>query len=275
METAGSPKFPGNPRDHSPCSLTPAGPGRLSGPRVSCLARPPLRTTTRAPHERRFRGSIAQRLIWLSTLRNGGYPPSRKTRFRLLVRLYRTGLVTRRVPSKGFTLVAILFFRASWRDVHFFQAPRALIPDEPETGLERPGLQRHEHPTEDNLARDPVGQVQRAQEERFFQGCSPCDRRRPAGTGEHRQQRDDHDTDQGVELVDGRARILQLLRMDDDLIQRDALKVRHGWISVSRERSHTETGIQTNQSGRKCYRLPNLPRVRAGPGLLASLSTHR
>ena len=24
METAGSPKFPGNPRDHSPCSPTPA-----------------------------------------------------------------------------------------------------------------------------------------------------------------------------------------------------------------------------------------------------------
>ena len=32
-----------------------------------------------------FRGSIAQRLISLSTLRSGGYPPPRKTRFRLLV----------------------------------------------------------------------------------------------------------------------------------------------------------------------------------------------
>ena len=29
VETAGSPKFPGNPRDHSPCSPTPAGPGTL------------------------------------------------------------------------------------------------------------------------------------------------------------------------------------------------------------------------------------------------------
>jgi hypothetical protein len=28
--------------------------------------------------------------------------PPRKTRFRLLVRLYRTGLVTRRVPSERF-----------------------------------------------------------------------------------------------------------------------------------------------------------------------------
>src|SRR5262249_10754163 len=31
MEAVGSPKFPGNPRDHSPCSPTPAGPGRLFG----------------------------------------------------------------------------------------------------------------------------------------------------------------------------------------------------------------------------------------------------
>src|SRR5271157_1947176 len=51
METAGSPKFPGNPRDHSPCSPTPVGPSRLSRPWVSCLARPPRLTRTRAHHE--------------------------------------------------------------------------------------------------------------------------------------------------------------------------------------------------------------------------------
>src|SRR5208337_4726485 len=51
METAGSPKFPGNPRDLSPCSPTPVGPGRLSRPWVSCLARPPRLTRTRAQHE--------------------------------------------------------------------------------------------------------------------------------------------------------------------------------------------------------------------------------
>ena len=43
--------------------------------------------------------------------------PPRKTRFRLLVRLYRTGLVTRRVPSERFQASAILLSRASWRDV--------------------------------------------------------------------------------------------------------------------------------------------------------------
>ena len=42
-------------------------------------------------------------------------PPPRKTRFRLLTQLCRTGLDTRRVPSKGFAFVAFLLFRASWR----------------------------------------------------------------------------------------------------------------------------------------------------------------
>src|SRR5208337_482898 len=43
--------------------------------------------------------------------------PPRKTRCRLLVQLYRTGLVTRRVPSERFQASAILLSRASWRDV--------------------------------------------------------------------------------------------------------------------------------------------------------------
>ena len=63
----------------------------------------------------KFRGSITKRLISLSTLRSGGHPPPRKTGFRLLVQLCRTGLVTRRVPIEGFTFEMILLFRASWR----------------------------------------------------------------------------------------------------------------------------------------------------------------
>lgn len=45
-------------------------------------------------------------------------PPPRKTRFRLLARLYRTGLVTHRVPSKGFKLTSCSsssFPKLSWR----------------------------------------------------------------------------------------------------------------------------------------------------------------
>jgi hypothetical protein len=85
------------------------GPGAANawhGPR----GRPRRGLTTR-----KFRGSITQRLISLSTLRRDGHPSPRKTRFRLLARLCRTGLVTRRVPIKGFTFEVILLFRASWR----------------------------------------------------------------------------------------------------------------------------------------------------------------
>jgi len=64
----------------------------------------------------KFRGSITQRLISLSTLRDEGYPSPRKTRFRLPVQLCRTGLVPRRVPMKGLTLL-ILLSRATWRKV--------------------------------------------------------------------------------------------------------------------------------------------------------------
>src|SRR5271166_581965 len=48
METSGSLRFLGNSGGHCPCSSTPAGSGRLSGPRVSCLTRPPPVSTTKA-----------------------------------------------------------------------------------------------------------------------------------------------------------------------------------------------------------------------------------
>jgi hypothetical protein len=38
----------------------------------------------------------------LSTLRGAGRPTPRKTRFRLLARLYRVGLITHRVPVESF-----------------------------------------------------------------------------------------------------------------------------------------------------------------------------
>ena len=75
METSGSLRFPGNPVGHCPCSSTPAGSGRLGGPSVSCLTRPPHMSRTRAPRVLSFRGSITRPLTWLSTPRGGGLPP--------------------------------------------------------------------------------------------------------------------------------------------------------------------------------------------------------
>jgi len=48
------------------------------------------------------RGSIARPEHWLSTLRRVAHTTLRKTRFRPLARLYRVGLITPRVPLKGF-----------------------------------------------------------------------------------------------------------------------------------------------------------------------------
>jgi hypothetical protein len=130
-EKTRSPRFLGNPVVRLPCSQTPVGPPRLafeddrlagsccfglpafvprSTPRsLFTLPRgasvpPPVFGTPRAPDNSiPFRGSITRPSHSLSTLRNFPLPAGivrpRKTRFRLLARLYRAGLVTRRVTS--------------------------------------------------------------------------------------------------------------------------------------------------------------------------------
>ena len=82
-----------------PCSSTPVGPTHQAirrigtAPAVSTAKAPALRTFEAQSHGfgtgcLRFAGRVA--------------PTPRKTRFRLLARLSRTGLITRRVPLKGF-----------------------------------------------------------------------------------------------------------------------------------------------------------------------------
>ena len=99
-ETTGPPRFLENPHVHMPCSLTPVGLTHLAHDDAS--ARPPYHHTTRAPDEWAF-GAQSHGLC-TRCLRFAGRitPPPRKTRFRLLATLYRTGLATRRVPTKGF-----------------------------------------------------------------------------------------------------------------------------------------------------------------------------
>jgi len=95
----GRPKFPGNPGAYA-VFCDPGGtdtPGRYSVPTW-----PPDCQSRRLAAGNLSRGSIARREHWLSTLRSAGYPAPRKTRFRLLAKLYRVGLLTHRVPTKGF-----------------------------------------------------------------------------------------------------------------------------------------------------------------------------
>jgi hypothetical protein len=101
VETAGSLRFPSDPRVPAPCSWTPVGPNdakpwRRLGTATACV-------NNGGSRERRFRGSIARHRDSLSTLRSGGLPPPRKSRFRLLARLSAgRDSFTRRVAMKGF-----------------------------------------------------------------------------------------------------------------------------------------------------------------------------
>src|SRR5260370_7734632 len=85
-----------------PCSWTRAGPTCQA---MTARRRGPRSTDDKGSHEALFfRGSIAEPRHSLSTLRSDHRCPPRKTRFRLLAKLYRVGLVTHRIPTKGFRL---------------------------------------------------------------------------------------------------------------------------------------------------------------------------
>ena len=104
METSGSLRFLGNPGGHCPCSSTPAGSARLSGPRVSCLTRPPPVSTTKAPGVLYFRGSITRPfpVTSLSTLRRMGRPTTTQDSLLAAGPALPGGIRTRRVSAKGF-----------------------------------------------------------------------------------------------------------------------------------------------------------------------------
>src|SRR5262245_3331833 len=83
-----------------PCSLTPAGPITPSLDSVS--ARPPCSRERRLAAGLHLSGLNGRRWRWLSTLRSAAHTAPRKTRFRLLARLYRVGLVAHKASTKGF-----------------------------------------------------------------------------------------------------------------------------------------------------------------------------
>src|SRR6185312_12838089 len=93
-------QVPGEPNVPMPCSATPAGPAHQAA--TVCRRGPRTAKAEDSTAGNLSRGSVARRQHWLSTLRSAGYPAPRKTRFRLLARLYRVGLLTHRVPTKGF-----------------------------------------------------------------------------------------------------------------------------------------------------------------------------
>ena len=69
---------------------------------IAALGAAPACVNNGGSREQRFRGSIARHRDSLSTLRSGGRPPPRKTRFRLLAKLCRAGFVHPQGCMKGF-----------------------------------------------------------------------------------------------------------------------------------------------------------------------------
>ena len=100
VETMGSLRFLGNPRALMPCSSTPAGTtcqvatARRRGPRL----RDNEGSNESFSFEARSQGLGARCLRFAA----GIAPEPRKTRFRLPAKLCRVGLVTHRIPPKGF-----------------------------------------------------------------------------------------------------------------------------------------------------------------------------
>src|SRR5271156_455727 len=98
----------GTPIVPLPCSLTPARP-RHHRP-LGALVLPPLVGRRRLSRVDRFRGSITRLWHLLSTLHGLDYSSTGKTRFRLPAKLCRAGLITRRVPTKGFSYDPFMAF---------------------------------------------------------------------------------------------------------------------------------------------------------------------
>jgi hypothetical protein len=101
VETTGSPTFLGNPLCSCP-ALRPRQDRRIRP--LRCVDAAPAMSTAKAPTRIAFEAQSHG--FGTGYLRFAGRvaPTPRKTRFRLLAKLFRTGLVTRRVPSKGFKM---------------------------------------------------------------------------------------------------------------------------------------------------------------------------
>jgi hypothetical protein len=97
------PGLPGSRTTRYPFALF-FDPGRTDLTRpLRWIGMAPAMSTTKAPATKSiFRGSIARLQDSLFTLRPARCHARRKTRFRPLAKRYRTGLVTRRVVTKGF-----------------------------------------------------------------------------------------------------------------------------------------------------------------------------
>src|SRR6202040_63175 len=79
----------------------------------------------------------------------------------------------------------------------------------------------------------PIGQVQDLQEKFFFDLGPSGNSRRPTSPSQNRHHGDNDDADQRMFPIDGRTRVLQFVKVANDLVQGDVLSLRHRSSSVS------------------------------------------
>jgi hypothetical protein len=181
METSGSLRFLGNPCGHCPCSSTPAGSGRLSGPWVSCLTRPPPVSRTKAPSGLYFRGSITRPLTSLSTLRRMGCTIATQDSLLAAGPALPGGIRTRRVSTKGFKVrVSSSFPRLCLTQGHHTEFARVRI-----SYASSPCARRSHRPKRRRASlRAPVSSDRSAQSDSRLRGKARFargDRNRPDG----------------------------------------------------------------------------------------------
>ena len=104
-ETTGPLRFLGNPDVLMPCSWTPAG---LQRQALRRLQHGPRGGEGEGSHDEAFRGSIAGPRHALSTLRRLGYPKTTQDSLLGARPASQAGLVTRRVPTKGFRFASYI-----------------------------------------------------------------------------------------------------------------------------------------------------------------------
>ncbi len=115
-EATGAPKFLGNLISVCTCSKpTPAG---LLAPDHIVQQRGPWSSKGKGSHDWVFRRSIAWLSDSLSTLRSAGYPTTTQDSLPVAGQALLDGLLTRKVPLKGFKVVIYISFpfpKLSWR----------------------------------------------------------------------------------------------------------------------------------------------------------------
>jgi hypothetical protein len=111
-----------------------------------------------------------------------------------------------------------------------------------EAGLKGRGLEQRQHAAKDILAWNAVGQVEKLQQEGFFEPGPLGDRGRPTGPRQDGQDGDDHDADERMPPIDLRAWVVEFVEVASNVVEAD-VTVCHDPCSVREQPLPTRRAI--------------------------------